>query len=190
MSGKLVIFSAPSGAGKTTIVHHLLKQYLNLEFSISACSRDKRADERDAVDYFFLGIDTFKDKIDSKEFLEWEEVYPNQFYGTLKSEVEKMLSEGKNVIFDVDVVGGLNIKDAYKDLALSIFVMPPSIEQLKERLLKRSTESEASVTNRVEKAASELKYAGQFDEILMNDNREEALKKAETMVERFLNNGI
>ncbi len=187
MSGKLVIFSAPSGAGKTTIVHHLLKQDLNLEFSISACSRDQREGEQDSVDYYFLGTDTFKEKIDKDEFLEWEEVYPNQFYGTLKSEIEKMLSEGKNIIFDVDVVGGLNIKDFYADRALSVFVMPPSIDHLKERLLKRSTESETSVDKRMEKAASELKYADQFDEILLNDNRDEAFAKAELIVGRFLN---
>ncbi|PCH91504.1 MAG: guanylate kinase [Bacteroidetes bacterium] len=186
MSGKLIIFSAPSGAGKTTIVHHLLKQDLNLEFSISACSRDVRAGEQDAIDYYFLGVDTFKEKIDNEEFLEWEEVYPDQYYGTLKSEVDKTLAKGKHLIFDVDVVGGLNIKDFYSNQALSVFVMPPSIEHLKARLLKRSTESETSVNKRVEKAASELQYANRFDEILLNDDRNEAFTKAETIVKSFL----
>lgn len=186
MSGKLVIFSAPSGAGKTTIVHHLLAQDLNLEFSISACSREQRGGEQDEVDYFFLGIDGFKKKINANEFLEWEEVYPDQFYGTLKSEVDKLLSDGKNVIFDVDVVGGLNIKESYPESALSVFVMPPSIEHLKDRLLKRSTESETSVNKRVEKAASELKYADRFDEILLNDNRDEAFDRAVEMVTDFI----
>jgi len=187
MPGKLIIFSAPSGAGKTTIVHHLLEQDLNLEFSISACSRDRREGEQDAVDYYFLGVDTFKEKIDNKEFLEWEEVYPNQFYGTLIAEVERILEAGNNVIFDVDVVGGLSIKKFYREQALAVFVQPPSIDHLKARLLKRSTESETSVNKRVEKASSELKYADQFDEILLNDNRVEAFQKAKEMVERFLN---
>lgn len=186
MPGKLVIFSAPSGAGKTTIVHHLLEQDLNLQFSISACSRDLRQGELDKVDYYFLGIDNFKEKVENNEFLEWEEVYPNQFYGTLISEVERILSKGSNVIFDVDVVGGLSIKEFYTDRALAVFVMPPSIEHLKARLLKRSTESEASVNKRVEKASSELKYADQFDEILLNDDREEAFRRAVLIVKSFL----
>ena len=140
-NGKCIIFSAPSGAGKTTIVHHLLSKNLGLEFSISACSRDPRPNEVDKKDYHFLGIDGFKDKIKEQAFVEWEEVYTNNFYGTLKSEMERIWSEGKAVIFDVDVIGGLNIKKQFGDNAYSIFVKPPSYEELEKRLRGRSTES-------------------------------------------------
>ena len=186
MKGKLVIFSAPSGAGKTTIVHHLLDQDLDLEFSVSACSREKRKNETDGEDYYFLGIDKFKEKIENNEFLEWEEVYPDQFYGTLKSEVDRIISSGTNVIFDVDVIGGLNIKKSYPSESLAVFVMTPSIAHLKERLLKRSTETEASVNRRIAKASSELKYADQFDEILLNDDMDVAFEKSVQLVSKFL----
>jgi len=184
--GKLVIFSAPSGAGKTTIVHHLLKQDLNLVFSISACSREKRNNEVHERDYHFLGLENFKEKINASEFLEWEEVYPGQFYGTLKEEVDNKLNQGNNLIFDVDVIGGLNIKKQYKDRALSVFVMAPSIDHLRKRLEYRSTESKESIDKRIAKASKELKYADQFDAIVLNDNMDKAFGEATDLVRRFL----
>jgi guanylate kinase len=186
-TSKLVIFSAPSGAGKTTIVHYLLTQKLNLVFSISACSREKRETEIDGKDYHFLGLNKFKDNIKARNFLEWEEVYPGQFYGTLKSEVNAELNKGKNVIFDVDVIGGLNIKEHYGNRALSIFVMAPSIDNLKKRLEHRSTESQTSLDNRIAKASKEFKYANQFDAIVMNDKMENAFAEATNIVQEFLN---
>ena len=185
-SGKLVIFSAPSGAGKTTIVHHLLSQDLNLAFSISACSREKRKNEVNGRDYHFLGLEKFKKKINTRDFLEWEEVYPGQFYGTLKSEVDAQLKKGVNVIFDVDVIGGLNIKKQYEDRALAIFVMTPSIDHLRKRLEYRSTESISSIDKRIAKASKELKYADQFDAIVMNNNMDHAFLEATTIVRKFL----
>jgi len=186
MPGKLVIFSAPSGAGKTTIVHHLLEQNFNLGFSTSACSRDLRGNEVDGVDYHFLGIEKFKEKIDNDEFIEWEEVYPNQFYGTLKSELNELLEQGRNVIFDVDVLGGLNIKKHYGDQALSVFVMPPSLDHLRQRLEHRSTETQEDMGRRLSKAEKELDKAGQFDCVLLNDDLENAFTKADTLVSDFL----
>jgi len=185
-SGKLVIFSAPSGAGKTTIVHHLLSQDLNLVFSISACSREKRKNEINGTDYHFLGLEKFREKINTQEFLEWEEVYPGQFYGTLKSEVDAKLKKGENVIFDVDVIGGLNIKKQYKERAIAIFVMAPSIDHLRKRLEYRSTESKSSINKRIAKASKELKYANQFDAIVMNDDMDHAFIEATTLVQNFL----
>ena len=185
-NGKCIIFSAPSGAGKTTIVHHLLSKNLGLEFSISACSRDPRPNEVDKKDYHFLGIDGFKDKIKEQAFVEWEEVYTNNFYGTLKSEIERIWSEGKAVIFDVDVIGGLNIKKQFGDNAYSIFVKPPSYEELEKRLRGRSTESEDKINQRMEKASKELAFSSEFDCILINDNLDEACVKAEQLVIDFL----
>lgn len=185
-NGKCIIFSAPSGAGKTTIVHHLLSKNLGLEFSISACSRDPRPNEVDKKDYHFLGIDGFKDKIKEQAFVEWEEVYTNNFYGTLKSEMERIWSEGKAVIFDVDVIGGLNIKKQFGDNAYSIFVKPPSYEELEKRLRGRSTESEDKINQRMEKASKELAFSSEFDCILINDNLYEACVKAEQLVIDFL----
>ena len=187
MSGKLIILSGPSGAGKSTITKHLLsnKNY-NLAFSVSACSRKKREHETEGKEYYFLSIDAFKSKIEDNEFLEWEEVYPNHYYGTLKVEVEKLRALGKNVIFDIDVMGGMNIKRNYKDEALSIFVSPPSIEALQERLETRNTESPESIARRVRKAKLEMAYARRFDHIIQNDNLEDALAEAETLVEKFL----
>jgi guanylate kinase len=185
-NGKCIIFSAPSGAGKTTIVHHLLSKNLGLEFSISACSRDPRPNEVDKKDYHFLGIDGFKDKIKEQAFVEWEEVYTNNFYGTLKSEMERIWSEGKAVIFDVDVIGGLNIKKQFGDNAYSIFVKPPSYEELEKRLRGRSTESEDKINQRMEKALKELAFSSEFDCILINDNLDEACVKAEQLVIDFL----
>lgn len=187
MKGKLIIFSAPSGAGKTTIVHHLLKQNLGLEFSVSASNREKRENEEDGKDYYFMSVDDFEKKIENNEFVEWEEVYPDHFYGTLKSEIERIRANGKHVIFDVDVVGGLNLKKHYGEDALAIFVMPPSIEHLEKRLKSRSTETPESVRRRIEKAAKELETAEQFDKILPNDHLEKAFIKAEELVNEFLN---
>ncbi len=184
--GKCVIFSAPSGAGKTTIVHHLLKQNIGLEFSVSACSRDPRPGETDGSDYHFLGIDKFKENIANKEFVEWEEVYTNNFYGTLKAEMERIWSEGKVVIFDVDVIGGLNLKKQFQDDAFALFVQPPSYEELEKRLRGRSTETEEKINQRMEKARKELAFASEFDAVLINDNLEEACNKAKSLVTDFL----
>ena len=185
--GKLIIFSAPSGAGKTTIVRHLLNRNLNLEFSISATSRGKRHNEIDGRDYYFLSTEDFKNKINNNEFLEWEEVYQGTFYGTLKSEVERIRSNGKNVIFDVDVIGGCNIKKYYGADALAVFVQPPSVEELQKRLLSRSTETQEVIEKRVQKAEYELTFASQFDQIIVNEHLEKAFEEAETCVHEFLN---
>jgi len=186
MEGKLFIFSAPSGSGKTTIVHSLLEKKLGLEFSISATSRPKRENEIHEKDYYFLSAEDIKLKITNNEFLEWEEVYEDRFYGTLKSEVERIWSEGKHVIFDVDVVGGLNIKKSYPHKALSIFVMPPSIEELEKRLRFRSTDSDEDIRTRISKASKELEYANEFDLIIINDNLEKAILEAENAVRNFI----
>ncbi len=186
MKGKLVIFSAPSGAGKTTIVKYLLQQDLDLEFSVSATSRKPRTGEVDGKDYYFLTTDQFKEKIKYDEFLEWEEVYPDIFYGTLKSEVERIRKSHKNVIFDVDVVGGMNIKKHYANDALAVFVMPPSADELKNRLVSRATDNEQSIRMRVEKAIAELNYAEQFDVVIINDDLPVALSEAERVVLKFI----
>ena len=186
MNGKLIIFSAPSGAGKTTIVKELLNSGLNLEFSISACSRPKRSNEIDGKDYYFLSVDEFKNKIANNEFLEWEEVYKDNYYGTLKSEVERIWTKGNYVIFDVDVIGGLNIKKYYKEKALSVFIMPPSLKLLEERLKKRSTESEENQKKRLDKAKLELSYEKKFDEIIVNDNLKTAINEAKNIIKDFL----
>ncbi len=184
--GKLVIFSAPSGAGKTTIVKQLLQKNLNLEFSVSATCREARKNEINGKDYYFLSQEQFQEKIDNEEFLEWEEVYLGTRYGTLKSEVERIRNLGKNVIFDVDVVGGLNIKNFYGDGSLAIFVQPPSVKELEKRLRFRSTETEDKIQVRLAKAKHELSYAEHFDVIIVNDNLEEAIKNAETVISQFL----
>lgn len=184
--GKCVIFSAPSGAGKTTIVHYLLKQDLGLEFSVSACSREPRENEVHGKDYYFLGTEAFREKIKENAFVEWEEVYTNNFYGTLKSEMERIWNEGKTVIFDVDVIGGLNLKKQFGDDALAVFVQPPSYEELEKRLRTRSTESEDKINQRMEKANKELSFADKFDVILVNDDLTEACNKAEGIVREFL----
>lgn len=185
--GKLIVFSAPSGSGKTTIVQHLLKQEdLNLDFSISATSREPRTNERDGKDYYFISLETFKKHIKNDDFLEWEEVYRDNFYGTLKSEVERIWAKGKHVVFDIDVVGGLDIKKIYPDRTLAVFVQPPSIEELKIRLKKRKTESEERINMRVAKASIEMATAPQFDFIIVNNNLEDALKEAHTLVKDFI----
>lgn len=186
MSGKLIIVSAPSGAGKTSIVKHLLKEQPNLAFSISATSRAKREGERDGKDYYFLTIDDFKRKLDNDEFLEWQEVYHNQFYGTLKSEIERIWNEGKHVIFDVDVLGGLNLKKIFGDKALAVFIQPPTIEALKERLCGRGTEDEASLKKRLDKAEYELSFADQFDTVIVNDILKTAQEEAVEKINAFL----
>ncbi len=186
MSGKLIIFSAPSGAGKTTIVHHLLDKIPTLEFSVSACSRPMRKGETHGVDYYFLSVEEFKKKIDNKEFIEWEEVYKDNFYGTLKIEIERIWHKGMNVIFDVDVVGGLNLKNQFGDKALAIFVMPPSIHHLEMRLKTRETETPESIARRIGKAENELKTAYLFDKIILNDTLEHAFAEAEKIVTEFL----
>lgn len=186
-TGKCVIFSAPSGAGKTTIVHSLLEKDLGLEFSVSACSRDPRPNEVDGADYHFLGIDGFKEKIKDEAFIEWEEVYTNNFYGTLRSEIERIWAQGKTVIFDVDVIGGLSLKKLFLDDAFAVFVQPPSYEELEKRLRGRSTESEDKIAQRMEKARKELSFSTEFDVVLVNDNLDQAILDAEKMVREFIN---
>jgi len=186
MPGKLIIFSAPSGAGKTTIVNYLLTRDLNLEFSVSACSRGKRKGEENGIDYYFMTVQDFKDKIANDEFVEWEEVYKDHFYGTLKSEIKRIWDKGHNVIFDVDVVGGLSLKKIFGTKALAIFVMPPSIQSLEDRLKLRETETPESIARRMGKAEQELKTANQFDKILLNTNLEIAFVEAEKMVKEYL----
>ena len=186
--GKLIVFSAPSGSGKTTIVRHLLTQKeLNLEFSVSATSREKRGTEVDAKDYYFLSIDDFKHHIKADEFLEWEEVYRDNFYGTLKTEVERIWALGKHIIFDIDVSGGLRIKRKFPEETLAIFVKPPSIDALKIRLKKRQTETQDKINMRVAKASAELATAPLFDCIIENDILETAQKEAYDTVSKFIN---
>ena len=183
------MFSAPSGSGKTTIVRHLLKQKeLNLEFSISATSRAPRGVEVDGTDYYFLDVKEFKNRIKSEAFLEWEEVYRDNFYGTLKTEVERIWAKGKHVIFDIDVSGGLRIKRKFPEQTLAIFVKPPSIDELKIRLKKRSTESEDKINMRIAKASAELATAPLFDQIVLNENLDEALKESYDLVSNFVKN--
>ncbi|HRG13755.1 MAG TPA: guanylate kinase [Macellibacteroides fermentans] len=186
MAGKLVIFSAPSGSGKSTIINYLLTQNLNLHFSISATSRSPRGNEKDGVEYYFLTPEQFKAKINEGEFLEYEEVYTDKFYGTLKSEVERILNEGNNVVFDVDVVGGCNIKNYYGDKALSIFIQPPSIEALRDRLVGRGTDSMDVIENRLTKASFEMSFASKFDKVIINDNLENAKTETLQVIKAFL----
>lgn len=186
-SGKLIVFSAPSGSGKTTIVHHLLAQKdLNLDFSISATSRNKRLNEIDGKDYHFITSDDFKKHIANDEFVEWEEVYHDNFYGTLKSEVERIWAQGKHAIFDIDVIGGLRIKKKFPEQTLAVFVKAPSIEEMELRLRNRQTETEEKIQERVAKAEREFKYAKDFDVILVNDNLETAKKEAIELVKNFI----
>ncbi len=185
--GKLIIFSAPSGSGKTTIVKHLLAQpELNLAFSISATSRPRRGKEKHGEHYYFMSISEFKKHIKNEDFLEWEEVYRDNFYGTLKSEVERLWAEGKNVIFDIDVVGGLRIKHKFPDKTLAVFVKPPSVDELKIRLKKRSTESDDKINMRIAKASVEMATAPQFDTIIKNYDLETALNDAHKLVADFV----
>ena len=183
---KLIIFSAPSGAGKSTLVRYLLAQGLDLRFSISATSRLPRGDEKNGVEYFFLTPAEFRKRIDNDEFLEYEEVYTDKFYGTLKSEVDRILEEGSNVVFDVDCIGGLNIKKYYGSQALSIFVMPPSVEVLRERLEKRATDTPQVIENRLAKAEYEMSLAPQFDVVVCNDDFDRAKEETLKLVTQFI----
>jgi guanylate kinase len=184
--GKCIIFSAPSGAGKTTIVHRLLQEIPSLSFSVSACSREARPTEKDGVDYYFLTADEFKNKIENQEFIEWEEVYANNFYGTLTSEIEKIWNANKTVIFDVDVVGGLNLKLYFGDKALAVFVQPPSLEILEKRLRSRKTESEEKIQVRIKKATIEMERANEFDYVLVNNELDLAVNEIKEIVLKFL----
>jgi len=185
--GKLIVFSAPSGSGKTTIVRYLLgKPELNLDFSISATSRAPRDHEKEGTDYYFMSLDTFKNHIRNDDFLEWEEVYRDNFYGTLKKEVERIWAQGKHVVFDIDVVGGLDIKKIYPERTLAVFVQPPSIEELKIRLKKRKTETDDKINMRVAKASIELATAPQFDHIIVNNELNVALEEAYDLVKEFI----
>ena len=184
--GKLIVISAPSGAGKTSIVHHLLKSMDELSFSVSACSREKRDNETHGKDYYFLGVEGFQNKIKEDAFLEWEQVYENQYYGTLKSEIERIWSEGKTVIFDVDVIGGLNIKKQYPKDCLSLFIMPPSLEVLAERLIGRRSESDESLQKRLDKAEEEIAQNQQFDRAILNDDFEIACEETVEVITNFI----
>lgn len=184
--GKLVIFSAPSGSGKSTIVQALLEKGFNLEFSISATSRAPRGEEKHGVEYYFLSPDEFRNKINQDAFLEWEEVYTDTYYGTLRSEVERITGKGCNIVFDVDVVGGVNIKKMYGNEALSIFIQPPSIEELKKRLEGRGTDSAEKIAQRVGKAEEEMTYAPQFDKIVVNDDLQSAIDETAALLTDFL----
>lgn len=186
MQGKVIIVSAPSGAGKTSIVRHLLEQVPDLKFSISATTRPKRDYEIDGKDYYFLTPEQFKERLANDEFLEWQEVYADQFYGSLKSEVERIWSNGQAVIFDVDVLGGLNIKKFYGDEALSVFIEPPTMEELENRLKNRGTENDASLKKRLAKAEYELSFARQFDKIVLNDDLKTAQQEIIDLVRDFL----
>jgi guanylate kinase len=187
MKGKVIIITAPSGAGKTTVVKHLLKTFPELAFSVSATTRSKREGETDGKDYYFLSEENFKSKIAASEFLEWEEVYAGRFYGTLLSEVERLNNAGKTVVFDVDVKGAVNIKNKFGKKALSVFVKAPTFEILVERLKSRSTESEAELQKRIERMQYEMTFEDKFDRTLINDKLEETLIRAETLTKNFLN---
>ena len=184
--GKLIIFSAPSGSGKSTIINYLLTQNLNLAFSISATSRPPRGTEKHGVEYFFLTPEEFKQRIANNEFLEYEEVYENRFYGTLKEQVEKQLAAGQNVVFDVDVVGGCNIKKFYGERALSVFIQPPSIEELHNRLVGRGTDAPDVIESRIAKAELELSFADKFDVIIVNDELEKAEAETLKIIQDFI----
>ncbi|MCR5017742.1 MAG: guanylate kinase [Bacteroidales bacterium] len=186
MNGKVLIFSAPSGSGKSTIVNHLLPLHPEMEFSVSATSRPPRGEEKDGVEYYFLTVEDFRARIEADEFVEYEQVYEGRFYGTLKSEVERIWAKGHVIIFDVDVKGGVSLKKYFGDSALSVFIQAPSVEELRRRLIARATDSQEAIDERVAKAAEEMTYAPQFDKILINDNLDDAFARAEEMVDEFL----
>lgn len=185
-TGKLIIFSAPSGSGKSTIINYLLAQGLNLAFSISATSRPPRGTEQDGVEYFFLTPEEFKRRIANDEFLEYEEVYENRFYGTLKAQVERQLEAGQNVVFDVDVVGGCNIKNYYDGRALSVFIQPPGIDELRKRLTGRGTDAPEVIESRIAKAEFELGFAGKFDVVIVNDDLQKAQAETLKVIKDFI----
>lgn len=186
MEGKLIIISAPSGAGKTTIVRHLLESGLKLSFSVSATTRQPRVNETDGVDYFFLTVPEFKRRVENNEFAEWEEVYKDNFYGTLKSEIERIWANGKHVIFDVDVKGGIKLKKIFGNKSIAIFIMPPTLEELENRLLKRNTESAEHLKIRVAKAKEEMSLAEEFDTVIVNHQLDKAKEETEKLVSSFL----
>ncbi|MDG1849082.1 MAG: guanylate kinase [Flavobacteriales bacterium] len=185
--GKLIIFSAPSGSGKSTIVNYLINQGVPVEFSISACSRSPRGEEKNGEHYYFLSPEEFKAKVDADEFLEWEEVYEGNYYGTLRSEVERIWAEGKHVIFDIDVIGGINLKNQFSDKALSVFIKAPSIAVLKKRLSDRNTETQNQLDMRLNKAEKEMSYAKEFDLVIINDDLEIAQQEAYQKITDFIN---
>jgi guanylate kinase len=187
LTGKCIIFSAPSGAGKTTLVHKLLESSNDFAFSVSACSRSPRKNETDGVDYYFIGLENFKQKISENAFVEWEEVYKDNYYGTLKSELIRIWSMGKTVVFDVDVVGGLNLKKVFKNNALSIFINPPSMDILEKRLRGRKTETEEKIQMRISKAQVEMYRAEEFDVIIENNILELAVKQVKAVAAEFVN---
>lgn len=189
MSKKVIIFSAPSGAGKSTVVGHLLKQFPFLEFSVSATSRKPRGQEKNGKDYYFFTTEQFEEKIRNGEFVEYEEVYTGSYYGTLKSEVKRIWDKGNIIVFDIDVKGGVNLKKLYGANALAVFIQPPSVEVLRNRLIGRGTDSMEAIEKRVAKAEEELTYAGKFDIVITNDNLQEALAEAEKIVGDFYNAG-
>lgn len=186
MSNKVVIFSAPSGSGKSTIVNHILKLHPEMEFSVSATSRAPRGQERDGIEYHFFTADEFRKMIGEDKFVEYEEVYAGSFYGTLKSEVERIWDKGHVIIFDVDVKGGVNLKKYFGEKALSVFIQAPSVEELRKRLVARGTDSAEAIEKRIAKAAEEMTYADKFDHILVNDNLQKAYEEAELIVNQFL----
>jgi len=186
---KLIIIAAPSGSGKTTIVKELLAlEDINLEFSISSTTRAKRKNEIDGKDYHFISVSNFKEKIQNNDFIEWEEVYKNVFYGTSKSEIQKLNSKGKNIVFDVDVIGGLNLKAQFPETSVSIFIKPPSLIELKKRLVNRETESKKSIEFRLDKAIKELEYSDKYDFVIINDNLELAIKQVKNIIYQFTKN--
>jgi guanylate kinase len=187
-NNKLIIFSAPSGSGKTTIIAEVLKSFPNLEFSISACSRKARKGEIHGKNYYFLTVEEFKQKIANDEFVEWEEVYENNFYGTLKSELQRIWDKGNHVVFDVDVVGGVNLKKKFPDNSLAIFIEPPSIKELENRLRNRGTETEGQIKKRISKAKEELEYSKYFDKIIINDDLDKAVEETKKIIADFLQN--
>ena len=186
MNGKVLIFSAPSGSGKSTIVNHILGLHPEIEFSVSATSRPPRGEEQDGVEYYFLSADEFRERIAAVEFVEYEQVYEGRFYGTLTSEVERIWAKGHVIVFDVDVKGGVSLKNYFGDSALSVFIQAPSVEELRRRLILRATDSAEAIEERVAKAASEMTFAPQFDRILVNDDLATAFAEAEEMVDDFL----
>ena len=186
MANKVLIFSAPSGSGKSTVVNHLLGLHPEFEFSVSATSRPPRGQEQDGVEYYFLDVEEFRSRIADDAFVEYEEVYPGRFYGTLKSEVERIWAKGHVILFDVDVKGGVSLKKYFGDQALSVFIQAPSVEELRRRLVLRGTDSEEDIEKRVAKASEEMTYADKFDYVLVNDDLQTALKEAEDVVDKFL----
>lgn len=190
MNGKMVIISAPSGAGKSTMIKHLQEKGVKLEFSVSATTRKPRVNEKNGVEYYFLTAAEFKKRIAKGDFVEWEEVYKNQYYGTLKSEIERIWANGNHVLFDVDVKGGINLKKIFGHNAISIFIMPPSVRELEKRLLRRGTDDPSWIRTRVAKAAREMKLADEFDNIVINDNLEMAEKEVYDLVKGFLDNKV